>query len=52
MGFWELLEVASAPVIQVILISAVGVFMATDNCNNLLSADFRKTLNKVRDYLH
>ncbi|KAK7346268.1 hypothetical protein VNO80_20783 [Phaseolus coccineus] len=47
MGFWELLEVASAPVIQVLLISAVGVFMATDSCNNLLSADFRKSLNKV-----
>ncbi|ESW28253.1 hypothetical protein PHAVU_003G271200 [Phaseolus vulgaris] len=47
MGFWEMLEVASAPVIQVLLISAVGVFMATDSCNNLLSADFRKSLNKV-----
>ncbi|KAG2408885.1 Protein PIN-LIKES 7 [Vigna angularis] len=47
MGFWELLEVASAPVIEVLLISAVGVFMATESCNNLLSPDFRKSLNKV-----
>ncbi|XP_027347882.1 protein PIN-LIKES 7-like [Abrus precatorius] len=47
MGFWELLEVASAPVIQVLLISALGALMATDYCNNLLSADFRKSLNKI-----
>ncbi|XP_061357513.1 protein PIN-LIKES 7-like [Gastrolobium bilobum] len=47
MGFWELLEVASAPVIQVLLISALGAFLATDYCNNLLSADFRKSLNKI-----
>jgi len=47
MGFLQLLEVASAPVIQVLLISAVGAFMATDYCDNLLSAEFRKSLNKV-----
>ncbi|XP_020206378.1 protein PIN-LIKES 7 [Cajanus cajan] len=47
MGFWELLEVASAPVIQVLLISLVGVYMASDYCNNLLSSNFRKSLNKI-----
>ena len=49
MGFWKLLEVASAPVVQVLLISALGAFMATGYGNNLLSADFRKSLNKARD---
>ncbi|XP_058736708.1 protein PIN-LIKES 7-like [Vicia villosa] len=47
MSFWEQLEVASAPIIQVLLISAVGAFMATDHGDNLLSADFRKSLNKI-----
>ncbi|CAJ1942193.1 unnamed protein product [Sphenostylis stenocarpa] len=47
MGFWKLLEVASAPILEVLLISAVGVFLATDYCNNVLSADFRKSLNKI-----
>lgn len=35
------------PVIQVLLISAMGAFMATQYFDNLLSADFRKSLNKV-----
>ncbi|CAI8608897.1 unnamed protein product [Vicia faba] len=47
MTFWEELEVASAPIIQVLLVSAVGAFMATDCGDNLLSAEFRKTLNKI-----
>ncbi|AES95349.2 auxin efflux carrier family protein [Medicago truncatula] len=47
MGFIQLLEVASMPVIQVLLISALGAFMATQYFNNLLSPDFRKSLNKV-----
>ncbi|XP_058772668.1 protein PIN-LIKES 7-like [Vicia villosa] len=47
MGFLELLEAASMPVIQVLLISALGAFMATHYFNNLLSSDFRKSLNKV-----
>ncbi|CAK8540133.1 unnamed protein product [Lathyrus sativus] len=47
MGFLELLEAASMPVIQVLLISALGAFMATQYFNNLLSSDFRKSLNKV-----
>jgi hypothetical protein len=47
MSFGEQLEVASAPIIQVLLISAVGAYMATDYGNNLLSPDFRKSLNRV-----
>ncbi|KAI9109601.1 hypothetical protein K1719_019231 [Acacia pycnantha] len=47
MGFLELLEVASAPVLEVLLVSAVGAFLATHRFNNLLSPDFRKTLNKL-----
>lgn len=35
------------PVIQVLLVSALGAFMATQHFNNLLSPDFRKSLNKV-----
>jgi hypothetical protein len=49
MGFLQLLEAASMPVIQVLLISALGAFMATQYFNNLLSPDFRKSLNKVTD---
>ncbi|XP_004509460.1 protein PIN-LIKES 7-like [Cicer arietinum] len=47
MDFWDELEVASAPIIQVLLISAVGAYMATEYCNNILSPDFRKSLNKI-----
>ncbi|KAK4261984.1 hypothetical protein QN277_027607 [Acacia crassicarpa] len=47
MGFLELLEVASVPVLEVLLVSAVGAFLATPRFNNLLSPDFRKTLNKL-----
>lgn len=49
MGFVELLEVASMPIIQVLLISALGALMATQYFDNLLSERFRKSLNKVRD---
>lgn len=49
MGFLELLEVASLPVIQVLLISALGALMATQFFDNILSPDIRKALNKVRD---
>lgn len=49
MGFLTLLEVASMPILQVLLISLLGAFMATDYLN-LLSADTRKSLNKV--YIH
>ena len=46
MGFWTLLEVASMPIIQVLLISVLGAVMATEHLN-LLPADARKSLNKV-----
>lgn len=37
------------PIIQVLLISALGALMATQYFDNLLSERFRKSLNKVRD---
>lgn len=46
MGFLELLEVASMPIVQVLLISVLGAFLATDYCS-LLSADTRRSVNKV-----
>jgi len=48
MSFLEQLKVASAPIIQVLLISGVGAYMSSDYGNNLLAADFRKSLNKVK----
>ena len=47
MGFLELLEVASMPIVQVLLISVLGAFLATDYCS-LLSADTRRSVNKVQ----
>ncbi|KAF7829068.1 protein PIN-LIKES 7 [Senna tora] len=47
MGFLDLLEVASAPILQVLLVSALGAFLATGFCDNLLSPNFRKSLNKL-----
>ncbi|XVF62325.1 hypothetical protein PTKIN_Ptkin08bG0208200 [Pterospermum kingtungense] len=46
MGFWTLFEVASMPILQVLLISLLGAFMATDYCK-LLEADTRRSLNKL-----
>lgn len=46
MGFWTLFEVASMPIVQVLLISVLGAFMATEYCS-LLTADARKSLNKI-----
>ncbi|KAL2506168.1 Auxin efflux carrier family protein [Abeliophyllum distichum] len=46
MGFWTLLEVASMPILQVLIISSLGAFMAFDYLN-LLPADARKSLNKI-----
>lgn len=46
MGFLTLLEVASMPILQVLLISLLGAFMATQYLN-LLPADARNTLNKI-----
>ncbi|MCL7033290.1 hypothetical protein MKW94_021053 [Papaver nudicaule] len=44
--FWELLEVASMPVMEVLILTVLGAFMATGYCN-LLSADARKYMNKI-----
>ncbi|PIA46658.1 hypothetical protein AQUCO_01500300v1 [Aquilegia coerulea] len=46
MGFWTLFEVATMPILQVLLISVLGAFMATNYCN-LLTADARRSLNKI-----
>lgn len=46
MGFWTLFEVASLPIIQVLLISFFGALMATEYLN-LLPKDARKSLNKL-----
>ncbi|OMO83391.1 Auxin efflux carrier [Corchorus olitorius] len=46
MGFWTLFEVASMPILQVLLISMLGAFMATDYCK-ILSPDTRRSLNKL-----
>lgn len=46
MGFWTLFEVASLPIIQVLLISFMGALMATEYLN-LLPKDARKSLNKL-----
>ncbi|XP_010548200.1 PREDICTED: protein PIN-LIKES 5-like [Tarenaya hassleriana] len=46
MGFWSLLEVASMPVIQVLIISLGGAFMASDYCK-LLTVEARNSMNKV-----
>ncbi|AES95000.1 transmembrane protein, putative [Medicago truncatula] len=43
--FIELLDVAFMPAMKVLLISALRAFMATQYFNNLLLADFRKSLN-------
>ncbi|KAE8715890.1 AMP-dependent synthetase and ligase family protein [Hibiscus syriacus] len=46
MGFWILFEVASMPILQVLLISLLGAFLATDYCK-LLPADTRRSLNRL-----
>ncbi|KAL7610042.1 hypothetical protein Lser_V15G12188 [Lactuca serriola] len=46
MGFWGLLGVASMPILQVLIISAIGAFMATDYLN-LLPSNTRNSLNKI-----
>ncbi|KAJ4966563.1 hypothetical protein NE237_018412 [Protea cynaroides] len=46
MGLLTLLEVAAMPVLQVLLISILGAFMATEYWN-LLNADARRYLNKI-----
>lgn len=46
MGFWTLLEVASMPIVQVLIMSSLGAFMSTSYLN-LLDSHTRKTLNKI-----
>lgn len=46
MGFWTLFEVASMPILQVLLISLLGAFLATDY-SKILTADTRRSLNKL-----
>ncbi|XP_021736964.1 protein PIN-LIKES 7-like [Chenopodium quinoa] len=46
MGFLSLFEVASMPILQVLIISGLGAFLATGYCN-LLNADARRSLNKI-----
>ncbi|KAK2999538.1 hypothetical protein RJ639_023328 [Escallonia herrerae] len=46
MGFWTLFEVASIPILEVLIVSVLGAFMAT-NYLNLLNTDARKSLNKL-----
>ncbi|GMI68270.1 PIN-LIKES 5 [Hibiscus trionum] len=46
MGFWTLFEVASMPILQVLLISLLGAFLASDYCK-LLPEDTRRSLNRI-----
>ncbi|KAI3980654.1 hypothetical protein MKX01_025219 [Papaver californicum] len=46
MAFFTLLEVATMPVLEVLIISILGAFMAT-NYWNLLPADARRQMNKI-----
>ncbi|XP_068646859.1 protein PIN-LIKES 7-like isoform X1 [Aristolochia californica] len=46
MGFWTLFEVATMPILQVLLISCLGAFLAS-GYSNILHADARKYMNKV-----
>uniref|UniRef100_A0A5B6ZVZ4 Auxin efflux carrier family protein n=1 Tax=Davidia involucrata TaxID=16924 RepID=A0A5B6ZVZ4_DAVIN len=46
MGFLELLEVASMPMVQVLLMTLLGAFLATDYIG-ILPRDARRSLNKI-----
>ncbi|KAK4416908.1 protein PIN-LIKES 7 [Sesamum alatum] len=46
MGFLSLLKVASMPILQMLIISILGAFMATDYIK-LLPSDARRSLNKL-----
>ncbi|GFQ06214.1 uncharacterized transporter ybr287w [Phtheirospermum japonicum] len=46
MGFLSLLKVASTPIVEVLIISMLGAFMATDYLK-LLPSDARRYLNKI-----
>jgi len=46
MGFLQLLSVASFPVIKVLLVTAVGLFLALDDIS-ILGEDTKKRVNQV-----
>ncbi|GAB4848371.1 Protein PIN-LIKES 7 [Ancistrocladus abbreviatus] len=46
MGFFTLLEVASMPILQVLLVGGLGAFLATDY-SKLLPEDARRSMNKI-----
>ncbi|KAM0022104.1 putative membrane transport protein [Helianthus debilis subsp. tardiflorus] len=46
MGFWSLFKTASMPILEVLLLTALGAIMATQYFN-LLSSDTRRSLNKI-----
>ena len=46
MGFIQLLSVASFPVIKVLLVTAIGLFLALDDIS-ILGEDSRKKVNQV-----
>ncbi|RDY09086.1 Protein PIN-LIKES 3, partial [Mucuna pruriens] len=50
MGFLQLLSVASIPVIKVLLVTALGLFLALDSVS-LLGEDARKKLNQLVFYV-
>ncbi|KAL2334139.1 hypothetical protein Fmac_015352 [Flemingia macrophylla] len=50
MGFLELLSVASLPVIKVLLVTAIGLFLALDNIS-ILGEDARNTVNQLVFYV-
>ncbi|ESW28264.1 hypothetical protein PHAVU_003G272300 [Phaseolus vulgaris] len=50
MGFLQLLSVASFPVIKVLLITAVGLFLALDDIS-ILAEDARKKVNQLVFYV-
>lgn len=46
MGVWRLFEVASMPIVQVLIISVLGAVLATHHFN-LLPPDARRSLNRI-----
>ncbi|KAG4992115.1 hypothetical protein JHK87_025572 [Glycine soja] len=50
MGFIKLFSVASFPVIKVLLITALGLFLALDNIS-ILGEDARKKVNQLVFYV-
>eukprot|EP00258_Populus_trichocarpa_P020711 XP_024436730.1 protein PIN-LIKES 3 [Populus trichocarpa] len=50
MGLWQLFVVALMPVVKVLLITAVGVFLATERMD-ILGTDARKHLNSLVFYV-